>query len=214
MAKTVFAKKLGMTQVFDEEGRAVPVTVVEAIPSRVLRVKSRENDGYRALVVAVGSRRRGTKPLVGQGKALGIIPRRIREVRLGDEEEALAVGDALSPAVFQPGDRVDVSGTSRGKGFAGGIKRWNFHRGPMAHGSKYHRRPGSLSARMSGGGGKVFKGRKLPGHMGARRVTVQGLTVVRVDDERNLLLVKGALPGPRGGLLCIRESVKGRRGAK
>jgi len=161
--------------------------------------------------VAVGTRRRGPKPLVGQGKPLGIIPRRIREVRLADGDELLPVGSTLPLSSFRSGDLVDVTGISKGKGFAGGIKRWGFSRGPMSHGSKYHRRPGSLSARMSGGGGKVFKGRKLPGHMGARRVTVQALTVVRVDEEKNLMLLKGAVPGPRGGLLTVRETVKRRR---
>jgi large subunit ribosomal protein L3 len=214
VGKTVFARKLGMTQIFDDEGRVVPVTVVEAIPSRVLRVKTEQTDGYRALVVAVGTRRRASKPVAGQGKALGVVPRYIREVRLREGEEPTAVGESLGVGLFQAGELVDVVGTSRGKGFASGIKRWNFSRGPMAHGSKYHRRTGSLSARMSGGGGKVFKGRKLPGHMGAARVTVQALTVVRVDPERDLLLVRGAVPGPRGGLVRISESVKRRRGAQ
>jgi large subunit ribosomal protein L3 len=214
VAKTIFARKLGMTQVFDDEGRVVPVTVVEAVPARVLRVKTEATDGYRAAVVAIGTKKRATKPVAGQVRAIGVIPRWIREIRLAEGEEVGEVGSLLPIDAFQPGDLVDVTGTSRGKGFAGGIKRWHFSRGPMAHGSKYHRGPGSLSARMSGGGGKVFKGRKLPGHMGAARVTVQGLRLVRVDGERGLILVKGAVPGPRGGLLRIRESVKARRAAQ
>ncbi|EQD29773.1 50S ribosomal protein L3, partial [mine drainage metagenome] len=153
--------------------------------------------------------RRANKPYQGQFKSLsGAPPRVVRELRLGAGEEA-PEGEVRAD-VFAPGDLVDVRGTSRGHGFQGGIKRFHFRRGPMAHGSKYHRGPGSLAPRFSGGGGHVFKGRRLPGHMGHVKVTVQGLQVLRVDLERNILLVRGAVPGVRGAIVEIRQSVKGR----
>ena len=210
--KGIIGRKLGMTRIFDDTGRSVPVTVIEAGPCPVVRVKAEETDGYRAAVLGFGRVRRATRPYAGQFKnAEGAPPRLLREMRLGKDEEA-PEGE-VRVDIFSAGEYVDVRGRSKGHGFAGGIKRWGFHRGPMAHGSKYHRGPGSLSSRMSGGGGKVFKGRRLPGHYGNARITVQALEVVRVDAERNLILIRGAVPGVRGALVEIRQSVK-RRGKK
>lgn len=207
--KGIIGRKLGMTRIFDETGRAVSVTVIEAGPCQVVRVKDVDGDGYRAVVLGYGRQRRATKPYQGQFKTLtGAPPRVVREIRLG-ADDAAPEGEVRAD-IFAAGDLVDVRGTSRGHGFQGGIKRFHFSRGPMAHGSKYHRGPGSLSARMSGGGGKVFKGRRLPGHMGNVKRTVQALMVVRVVPERNILLVRGAVPGVRGAIVEIRQSVKGR----
>ena len=208
MSRAIFAKKLGMTQVFTDAGKAVPVTVLHAPSCRVVRVKTEAEDGYEAAVVAIGQRKRATRPVAGQTKALGLTPERLRELRGLDP--AIGAGDELSVDQFEPGSVVDVSGLTRGKGFTGVIKRWNFQRGPMAHGSKYHRRTGSLGPRMSGGGGKVFRGRKMPGRYGHEQVTVQNLTVVAVHPDQQLLLVKGAVPGPAGTLLRVTDAVKGR----
>lgn len=211
MSRGIFGKKLGMTQFFDESGRAVPVTVVEVPPCRVLRVKSQEKDGYEAAVIAVGTRKKATRPFRGQTTALGLVAEKIRELRGMDPIPE--VGAELALDQFQPGEKVDVMGITKGHGFTGAIKRWNFHRGPMAHGSKYHRGPGSLSPRMSGGGGKVFKGRKLPGHYGQERVTVQNLEVVHIDGDRRFILIKGAVPGPNGAFLRITDAIKERKKA-
>lgn len=208
MQKGILGKKIGMTQIFDAAGRAVPVTVVQAGPCVVLRRKEAATDGYNALQVGFEpiKEKKVNKPLQGYFSKVGVTPfRYIRELRVENPGE-YQVGQEIKADVFTPGERVDVIGTSKGKGFAGGIKRHGFHRGPMEHGSKYHRRPGSLAAK---GPARVFKGRKLPGHLGAARVTVQGLEVVRQDLERNLLLIKGSVPGPRHGLLVIKNSVKG-----
>lgn len=197
-----------MTQIFDAAGRAIPVTVVQAGPCVVLRRKEVATDGYNALQVGFEpiKEKKVNKPLQGYFSKVGVTPfRYIRELRVENPGE-YQVGQEIKADVFTPGERVDVIGISKGKGFAGGIKRHGFHRGPMEHGSKYHRRPGSLAAK---GPARVFKGRKLPGHLGAARVTVQGLEVVRQDPERNLLLIKGSVPGPRHGLLVIKNSVKG-----
>ncbi|MDN5344399.1 MAG: large subunit ribosomal protein [Clostridia bacterium] len=208
MQKGILGKKLGMTQIFDEAGRAIPVTVVEAGPCVVIRKKAAATDGYEALQVGFGpvKERKVNKPLQGHFSKAGVTPfRYVRELRLEDTG-AYQVGAEIKADIFKPGEKVDVTGISKGKGFAGGIKRHGFHRGPMEHGSKYHRRPGSLAAK---GPARVFKGRRLPGHLGAARVTVQGLEVVKNDPERNLLLIKGSVPGPRRGLLVIKNSVKG-----
>lgn len=208
MQKGILGKKIGMTQIFDAAGRAIPVTVVQAGPCVVLRRKEVATDGYNALQVGFESikEKKVNKPLQGYFSKVGVTPfRYIRELRVENPGE-YQVGQEIKADVFTPGERVDVIGISKGKGFAGGIKRHGFHRGPMEHGSKYHRRPGSLAAK---GPARVFKGRKLPGHLGAARVTVQGLEVVRQDPERNLLLIKGSVPGPRHGLLVIKNSVKG-----
>ena len=196
-----------MTQVFTKEGLAVPVTVVETGPCFVVQKKTVERDGYGAIQVGFGEKRERlfTKPAKGHFSKAGVRPLRfLKELRIEDWD-SYQVGQEIKADLFSAGEKVDVVGTSKGKGFAGAIKRHNFHRGPMAHGSKYHRRPGSLGAK---GPARVYKGRKLPGHLGAARVTVQNLEVVRVDADRNLLAIKGAIPGPRGGLVMIKDSVK------
>lgn len=210
MPKGVFGRKIGMTQVFDEAGRLVPVTVVEVGPCHVVQKKDVETDGYQAVQIGIGEKKEKAvnKPLKGHFAKAGVKPHRhLRELRIEDSEEfqALEVGSELRADVFGAGDYVDVTGTSKGKGFAGVMKRWNFHRGPMSHGSMYHRRVGSLGAVDPA---RVFKGRKLPGRMGGVRRTVQGLRIVKVDPERNLLLIEGSVPGVKGALLEIRETVK------
>lgn len=210
MKKAILGRKVGMTQVFTAEGLAVPVTVIEAGPCYVVQKKTVEKDGYGAIQVGFGEKRERlfNKPLKGHFNKSGVKPLRfLRELRVEDWDN-YQVGQELKADIFDTGEKVDVVGTSKGRGFAGGIKRHGFHRGPMAHGSKYHRRPGSLGAK---GPARVFKGRKLPGHYGAERVTVQNLEVVRVDPERNILALKGAVPGPRGGLLIIKDTVKARK---
>jgi large subunit ribosomal protein L3 len=210
MTKGILGKKLGMTQIFTPEGQVIPVTVVETNPSIVVQKKTVETDGYNALQLGYGVVKEShvTKPQKGHFAKADIKPvKYIREIRLADASE-LNVGDAIAADIFSAGELVDVTGIAKGKGFAGGIKRHNFRRGPMGHGSKSHREPGSIGPRMSGGGGKVFKGKKLPGRMGAHKVTVQRLTIARVDNERNLLLVKGAIPGPKGSYVVIKNTVK------
>ena len=205
--KAILGIKIGMTQIFDEQGQAVPVTVVEAGPCTVLQKKSLASDGYNAIQVGFGSvkENRVNKPLKGHFKKANVKPLRfIREFRMENIDE-YEIGQEIKVDLFAPGDVVDVVGTSKGKGFAGGVKRHNFARGSMGHGSKYHRRPGSLGAK---GPARVFNGRKLPGRMGGERVTVQGLKVVKVYPERNLILIKGSIPGPKKGLVLIKNSVK------
>ena len=210
MAKSILGKKLGMTQIFTKEGKVVPVTVVEAGPCVVLQNKTIENDGYNAVQLGFGTvkDKHVTNPMKGHFTKAGVKPVKfIRELRLADASE-YTVGQELTVDIFAEGELVDVTGTGKGKGFAGGIKRHNFARGPMAHGSKSHREPGSIGSRMSGPGGKVFKGKKLPGHMGHHKVTVQRLTLTRVDAARNLLLIKGAIPGPKGSFVIVKNTVK------
>ena len=210
MAKSILGKKLGMTQIFTEEGKVVPVTVVEAGQCVVVGNKTVENDGYNAVQLGFGAvkDKNVTKPMQGVFAKAGVTPVKvIREIRLADASEFTA-GQIIGVDTFAAGEMVDVVGTAKGKGFAGGIKRHNFARGPMGHGSKSHREPGSIGPRMSGGGGKVFKGKKLPGQMGGQRVTIQRLSVVRIDTERNLILIKGAIPGPKKGLVIIKNTVK------
>ena len=210
MAKSILGKKLGMTQIFTEEGKVVPVTVVEAGQCVGVGNKTVENDGYNAVQLGFGAvkDKNVTKPMQGVFAKAGVTPVKfIREIRLADASEFTA-GQIIGVDTFAAGEMVDVVGTAKGKGFAGGIKRHNFARGPMGHGSKSHREPGSIGPRMSGGGGKVFKGKKLPGQMGGQRVTIQRLSVVRIDTERNLILIKGAIPGPKKGLVIIKNTVK------
>ena len=210
MAKGLLGRKVGMTQIFSSDGKVVPVTVVEASPNRITQVKSVESDGYNALQIGVGvvKDKNVTKAQKGHFEKANVKPVRItRELRMSDTPEQKP-GDTITVDIFAEGEIVDVIGTSKGKGFAGTIKRHNFSRGPMGHGSKSHREPGSMGPRISGGGGKVFKGKKLPGRMGGDRVTVQCLTVARVDVERNLILIKGAIPGPKNGSVLIRNTVK------
>lgn len=210
MSKAILGTKLGMSQVFAENGDLIPVTVVETTPNVVVAVKTVESDGYNAIQLGYGEvkEKHLTKPVKGQFEKAGVAPvKYLREVRM-DEVPSYTVGQTLAADIFAEGEIVDVIGTSKGKGFAGTIKKYNFHRGPESHGSKNHRQPASLGARMSGGGGKVFKGKKLPGQMGGVRVTVQHLQVVRVDTARNLMLVKGGIPGPKGSLVMVQATVK------
>ena len=208
MSKAILGKKLGMTQVFTAEGQLVPV--VETTPSVVVRVKTVETDGYEAVQIGYGSikEKHLTKPVKGQFDKAGVAPvKYLREVRVANAAD-YTVGQTLAADIFAEGELVDVVGTGKGKGFAGTIKRHNFSRGPETHGSKSHREPGSIGPMISGGGGKVYKGKKLPGQMGGYRVTVQRLSVVKVDAERNLLLVKGGIPGAKGSLVMVRNTVK------
>ena len=210
MAKAILGRKLGMTQIFTEEGQVVPVTVVESGNNVVVQNKTVENDGYNAIQIGFGAIKESkvNSPMKGHFAKAGVAPVKfIREMRLENASE-YNVGDTIGVDIFPAGELVDVTGTSKGKGFAGGIKRHNFARGPMGHGSKSHREPGSTGAMISGHGGRVLKGKKLPGHMGSEKVTVQRLTVVRVDADRNLLLIKGAIPGPKKGLVVVKSTVK------
>jgi len=212
MKKAILAKKIGMTQVFNENGGITPVTVLEAGPCTVIQKKTVEKDGYAALQVGFGVMRdkRANKPLRGHYEArLGAkgakASRILRELRL-DDTSVYEPGAEIKADIFTAGDRVDVIGTSKGKGYQGTIKRYGGHRGPMSHGSKYHRGLGSMGPATTPG--SVKKGKKMPGHMGAERVTVQNLTVVRADGEKNLLLIKGAVPGIRGALVMVKSTVK------
>ncbi|MFO7310862.1 MAG: 50S ribosomal protein L3 [Bacillota bacterium] len=210
MPKGILGKKIGMTQIFDESGHAVPVTVIEAGPCVVVQKRTVERDGYTALQLGFGEvpEKRVNKPMRGHFKAAGVKPvRYLREVRVreGEEFANLEVGSEIKADVFSAGEYVDVIGVTKGKGFAGTIKRHNFNRGPMSHGSMYHRRVGSLGPQ---GPQRVIPGRRMPGRMGGERRTIQGLKVVRVDADRNLILVRGSVPGPRGSLVLIRETVK------
>ena len=208
MKKGLIGKKLGMTQVFDDDDNLVPVTVIEAGPCVVVQRRLRSRDGYGALQLGYEEVKesRVNKPTLGHFRSAGVKPMRyLREIRV-DDAENYDVGQTLDASVFEKEERVDVTGTSKGKGFQGAIKRHGFSRGPMSHGSNYHRRPGSLGA--SADPSRVFKGRQLPGQMGRETVTTQNLRVVRVDPDRNLLLLKGSVPGPKGGLVQIRSSSK------
>ncbi len=210
MSKAILGTKVGMSQVFAENGDLVPVTVVEVLPNVVAAVKTVESDGYNAVQIGCGSvkEKHLTKPVKGQFDKAGIDPvKYLREFRLAEKPE-YTVGQTLAVDIFAAGEIVDIVGTSKGKGFAGTIKRWNHQRGPESHGSKNHRQTASLGARMSGGGGKVFKGKKMPGQLGGERVTVQNLEVVRVDADRNILLVKGGIPGAKGSLVMVKTAVK------
>ena len=209
MKKGILGRKVGMTQIFTETGLSVPVTVIEAGPCFVVQKKTPDRDGYGAIQIGLGEKREKlfNKPIKGHFAKAAVRPLRfLREFRLEDFD-SYEVGQEIKADLFASGEKVDVTGTSKGRGFSGGIKRHGFHRGPMAHGSKYHRRPGSLGAK---GPARVFKGRRLPGHYGAARVTIQNLEVVKVNPENNLLAIKGAVPGPKGSLVMIKDSVKSR----
>ncbi len=196
-----------MTQIFDEHGKAVPVTVIEAGPCPVVQKKTVDRDGYDAIQIGFQSEQKAARlprPLRGHFDK-GQVPyqRHLQEIRLRGGEGDFQVGQVLTVGVFTAGDRVRVSGTTKGRGFQGGVKRWNYRGGPMTHGAMFHRAPGSIGA--SSYPSRVFRGHHLPGHMGADRRTVRGLRVVSVDAEKNLLLVRGAIPGPTGGLLTIQK---------
>ncbi len=207
----IVGRKSGMTRIFTDDGVSIPVTVIEVDPNRITQVKNVETDGYSAVQVTVGSRRasRVTKSEAGHfAKANAEAGRNLFELR-NDAQEAFEVGSTITVSVFTEGQVIDVTGTSKGKGFAGGIKRWNFGMQDATHGnSRSHRVLGSIGQCQTPG--RVFKGKKMAGHMGAERVTVQNLVVVRVDAERNLLLVKGAIPGAPGGDVFVRPAVKAR----
>jgi large subunit ribosomal protein L3 len=203
----ILGRKIGMTQVFDERtGAVIPVTVVEATPNVVVALRTPERDGYRAVQLGFEEvpERRVNKPMRGVFRRAGVSPRRVlREFRILDGEE-YRVGQQITVSVFAAGDRVDVTGTSKGKGFAGAMKRHGFGGQRDSHGvSLMHRAVGSIG---TSGVGRVWKGKRMPGQMGGERVTIRGLSVVRVDPERHLLLIKGAVPGPRGGLVMIRKA--------
>jgi large subunit ribosomal protein L3 len=210
MAKGILGRKLGMTQIFDENGVLVPVTVVDVADNVVLQQKTVETDGYVATQVGFETKRDtlSNKPEQGHVKKANTAPKRfIREIRFKEELKNelvdLAVGDLVSNEIFSVGEIVDVTGTSKGKGFEGTIKRHNQHRGPMTHGSRYHRGPGSMGAIK----GKL-KGKNLPGHMGAEQVTIQNLKIAGVDKENQLLLISGSVPGPNKGLVIVKSAIK------
>ena len=208
MKKAILATKVGMTQVFDENGLVVPVTVLLAGPCPVLQVKTEENDGYKAVVVGFSDIREKlvSKPLKGTFDKAGVSYKRfIREFRLENAED-YAVKDEIKADIFEAGDVVDATAVSKGKGYQGAIKRFGQHRGPMAHGSKFHRHQGSNAASTTPG--RVPKGKGMPGHMGSDTVTIQNLKVVRVDADENLILVKGSVPGAKKCLVTIREAAK------
>ena len=207
MSKTLIGKKIGMTQIFDEKGLVVPVTVIEAGPCVVAQVKNTETDGYNAIQLGFGDvkDKHLNRPEKGHFTKVSVTAKKhLREFRV--DEITVKVGDELKADVFAAGDKIDVQGTTKGKGFQGVIKRHGQHRGPMGHGSMYHRRPGSMGPTSTPG--RVFKGKKLPGHMGMQTVTIQNLDVVRVDMDKNVILVKGSVPGPKGAILKIRKTVK------
>ncbi len=207
MAKGILGKKIGMTQIFSPEGRAIPVTVIEAGPCLVVQKKSVTTDGYDAIQLGFSERKERlvNKPLKGHFDKAKVKPCKfLREIRI-KKNENYDLGQEIKADIFKEGELVDIIGTSKGKGFSGVIKRWNFNRAPISHGSMYHRRPGSLGATDPA---RVFKGRKMPGHLGNERITLQRLQIVRVDAERNLILIKGSVPGAKGGMIMIKETLK------
>ncbi len=209
MKKGLIGKKIGMTQIFDEAGKVIPVTVVEAGPCAVTQVKTMENDGYEAIQVGFGDMKvsRVNKPMKGHFDKADVAPKKtLKEFRL-DSIEGIEVGSIIKADIFEVGEIVDVKGTSKGHGTAGAIKRWNFSRLRMTHGTgPNHRHAGSLGACSSPS--RVFKGKKMAGHYGHETVTVQNLTVAKVDAENNLIAIKGAIPGPKGGIVVIADAVK------
>ena len=208
MKKAIIGKKVGMTQIFDEQGKTIPVTVIEAGPCVVAQVKTSETDGYNAIQLGFGDVKESkvNKPEAGHfTKSKLALKKHLREFRV-DSVDGVKVGDELKADVFAKGDKVDIQGTSKGKGFQGVIKRHGQSRGPMGHGSMYHRRPGSMGSTSTPG--RVFKGKNLPGHMGANTITIQNLEVVSVDLDKNVILVKGSVPGVNGAILKIKSAVK------
>ncbi len=209
MKKGIIGKKIGMTQVFDEQGHVIPVTVIQAGPCVVVQKKTEEKDGYNSVQLGYGDvkEKHTTKPLQGHFKKAGVeLKKVLREFRL-EAAADMNVGDVVDVDTFAAGDSVDVTGISKGKGYAGTIKRYGGHRTPMTHGGgPVHRHAGSMGACSSPS--RIFKGKKLPGHMGAVRVTVQNLDVVKVDTENHLLVIKGAIPGPKGSVVTVKNTVK------
>ena len=208
MKKAILATKVGMTQIFNEDGVLIPVTVLQAGPCVVTQVKTEENDGYSAVQVGYADKRENlvNKPMKGHFEKAGVSCKRfVKEFKLDNAAE-YELGQEIKVDVFEAGDHIDATAISKGKGYQGAIKRHGQSRGPMAHGSKYHRHAGSNGSATTPG--RVFKGKHMPGHMGAVRVTVQNLEVVSVDAEKNLILVKGAVPGPKKSLVMLKESVK------
>lgn len=209
MQKALIGKKIGMTQIFDEKGKVVPVTVVEAGPCVVAQLKTVETDGYTAVQMGFGDikPKHVTKPLQGHFKKADVAPKRILKEFRFDDCSAYELGQVIKADVFETGNKVDVTGKSKGKGYAGVIKRWNFGRLKETHGSgPVARHGGSMGACSSPS--RVWKGKKMAGHLGAEKVTVQNLTVVKIDAENNLLAIKGAVPGPNGGYVVVKDSVK------
>ena len=205
--KGILGKKLGMTQIFTEAGDVIPVTVVEAGPVVVTQIKTTEKEGYNAVQVGYGEVKEKSlnKPQKGHLAAANVLKKHLKEFRM-DSVEGYTVGQEIKADIFAAGEKIDVTGTSKGKGFQGPIKRHGQSRGPESHGSRYHRRPGSMGACSFPG--RVFKNKKLAGHMGSVKVTVQNLEVVRVDADKNLILVKGAIPGAKGSVVTLKEAVK------
>ncbi|MCI8309803.1 MAG: 50S ribosomal protein L3 [Clostridia bacterium] len=208
MNKAIIGRKVGMTQIFDEKGNVIPVTVIEAGPCNVVQIKTVETDGYDAVQLGYGEikEHKVNKPEMGHFKKAGVgVQKHLREFRLTDVN-SVKPGDVIKADVFSEGDSVDIQGTTKGHGFQGVIKRHGQSRGPMGHGSMYHRRPGSMGSTSTPG--RVFKGKKLPGHMGVETVTIQNLRIVKVDLDKNVILVKGSVPGNKGSILKINNSVK------
>lgn len=208
MVKEIYGKKVGMTQIFSEDGIAIPVTAIEVKPCTVVAKKTIDKEGYNAIVVSFGEikEKNSNKPMKGIFAKAGVeVQKYLKEIKVENLDE-YEIGSKITLDVFTTEDRVDVQGTSKGKGFQGNIKRHGQHRGPMAHGSMYHRRPGSMGSTTTPG--RVFKGKKLPGHMGDVTSTILNLDVVKVDTDKNVILVKGSVPGAKGAVLKIRKSVK------
>lgn len=204
--KAILGKKVGMTQIFTEEGNVVPVTVVEAGPCVVVAKKTIESDGYNAIQVGFGAvkQSRVNKPKAGHFKKAGVEAKKVlRELRT-DDVASFEIGQEIKADIFENGDIIDVTGTIKGKGYAGAIKRYGQHRGPMAHGSKYHRGHGSMGTRVA----KVYKGHHMPGHLGNVQRTIQNLKVMGVDAERNMLLIRGSIPGANGQIVTVKKAVK------
>ena len=209
MVDGILGKKVGMTQIFDESGTAIPVTVIEAGPCSIVQIKTADGDGYQAVQLGFGHRkeRRVNLPERGHFKKADVETCRYLKEFRADSLDGLSVGSQIDVGIFSSGEYVDVAGTSKGRGFAGVVKRWGFKGGRASHGSEQdHRRPGSIGA--SAYPSRVFKGKKMPGRLGGKRVTIQSLQVIQADTDRNLLIVKGAVPGPPNGLLMIKKSVK------
>ena len=208
MKKAILATKIGMTQIFAEDGELIPVTVLQAGPCVVTQVKTVANDGYSAVQVGFMDKREklANKPMKGQFEKAGTsVKRYVKELKL-DDAESYELGQEITVSMFEAGDKVDATAISKGKGYQGAIKRHGQHTGPKTHGSKYHRHAGSNG--MASDPGKVMKGKKMPGHMGHERVTIQNLEVVRIDAENNVILVKGSVPGPKKSLVTLKSAVK------